>query len=133
MLKSDPGSRRIWPLLAYGSAAVLLLDFAGSLISRSTGISYGYFAIPSALIYIGIGIIGAHRTRLLPTVCAAIAIAVVDAILGGWIAMRLGVLHLPGDMSAFALTMRIAIAVQSGIAVAAAAITHAVRPSATSQ
>lgn len=106
-----------WWLMAFGAVAVVLVDLGGALVSRTTGLTYGVFAIPSGLVYVAIGVLGIRRNSLLVTTCVASAVAIVDATLGCWIAVRVGVLHFSfetlADAFRVALMAKVVIAVQS--------------------
>ena len=114
-----------------GCVAVILVDTIGSLISRTTGFPYGYFAIVSCAIYIAIGIIDGYARSARSAVISAFAVSLVDATIGWWVSWQLG----PGRLTATS-TARIYIVILTGmlvvsfdtlLAFGAGAISHAVR------
>jgi len=73
-----------------GCIAILVIDTGGSLVSRSTGMNYGYFAILSFAIYAGVGILAAHLHSSAAAAVAGFLVSALDATVGWWISWQIG-------------------------------------------
>jgi hypothetical protein len=93
-------SKREFALLAGAFFAPALCDAIYALLSRGTGISYGWFAIPQFVTYCAAGAVVTLNTRRWWVAAIVIIIAGFgDITLGNWVGISLGVENdLPKDL-----------------------------------
>ena len=84
--------------LFIGSALVSIVDAAGSILSRRFRFNYGYFIIPSAIVYITISIMVYNDGNYLITFFVLLMVGLYDSTIGWFISESLRANYIAKDL-----------------------------------
>jgi hypothetical protein len=116
-------------LVLVGCVAVLVVDAVGSVIAKTTGVSYTWFGIASWIVYASIGVVAARRFSLGASALAGLIVSGFEATVGWWVAWQIGPgrVTLPPGMAgpiAIVVTIIIVVILNTAVATVAGAISR---------
>jgi hypothetical protein len=100
--------KRILSVLLIGITVILLYDTVSAVVSRSTGVDYGWFGFGSLAVYLIFGFLVAKRSSWINGMAAGAAIGLIESTLGWAISWMIGPGKPSMDVNVFTIGLTVA-------------------------